>query len=113
MRENFPGHQNIGLGEMCVSSVRHPSRGRPLCVSVEIIGYLRQSKTEQNHLSPTGRVGKTENSKHWDRMCRVLEPLGVGLGTGTTALGGSPKSKAGWAYLACMRPWIPSQHHIN
>lgn len=77
-----------------------------------------KSKTEQNHLSPTGagRVSKTENSKYQNRTGRAegLEPcsLGVGLETGTTTVGGSPKSKTGWACLAMLVDLesIPAPH---
>lgn len=51
---------------------QRPVKGRQLCVSEEVMGYLGESQTEQNHLSPagTGRGSKTENSKGQD-MQRV------------------------------------------
>lgn len=83
---------------------------------MEIIGYLRESKTEQNHLSPTGagRVSKTENSKCWDGMCGgwnlVLQESGWELYHFCWWL---PKSKTGWASLVCILPWVLSQYHLS
>lgn len=70
---------------------QRPVKGRQLCVSEEVMGYLGESQTEQNHLSPagTGRGSKTENSK-----CGTGRAEGRNLGLWEpTSAGGSRKAK--------------------
>lgn len=83
---------NLWFGrDVSVLICQTPVKGRQLCVSEEVMGYLGESQTGQKHLSPagTGRGSKTENSK-----CGTgcAEGRNLGLWEPTSA-GGSQKAK--------------------